>query len=237
AGRTSIAFARFFEEAVFPPGVVSVVTVLGPEAGDALVRHPDVGKITFTGETATARIITARSADTLKRLAFELGGKSANVVFADADLDAAARGAPGAGFTRGAGPTRVAGARPPRAPGIPDAPPPPPQQGREGNPPRRPARPEDRHGPARLRAPVREGPLLPRRRAPRGRGGRLRRRARAGALRGGLPLREGLLRAPHPLPRRAQRHADLPRGDLWPGDGRDPLPRRGPGRRDRARPE
>src|SRR5262249_56637982 len=111
AGRTSIAFARFFEEAVFPPGVVSVVTVLGPEAGDALVRHPDGGKVPFTGETATARIITARSADTLKRLAFELGGKSANVVFADADLDAAARGAAAAVFTGGAGQTCVAGSR------------------------------------------------------------------------------------------------------------------------------
>src|SRR5215468_1839774 len=111
AACTSLAFARFFEEAGFPPGVVNVVTGLGPEAGDALVRHPDVGKITFTGETATARIITARSADTLKRLAFELGGKSANVVFADADLDAAARGAAGAVFTGGAGQTCVAGSR------------------------------------------------------------------------------------------------------------------------------
>ena len=111
AACTSLAFARFFEEAGFPPGVVNVVTGLGAEAGDALVRHPDVGKITFTGETATARIITARSADTLKRLAFELGGKSANAVFADADLDAAARGAVGAVFTGGAGQTCVAGSR------------------------------------------------------------------------------------------------------------------------------
>src|SRR5262245_30383801 len=77
AACSCLAFARFFEEAGFPPGVVNVVTGLGEEAGDALVRHPDVGKITFTGETATARTITARSADTLKRLAFELGGKSA----------------------------------------------------------------------------------------------------------------------------------------------------------------
>src|SRR5262245_56261150 len=111
AACTSLAFARYFEEAGFPPGVVNVVTGLGTEAGDALVRHPDVGKITFTGETSTARIITARSADTLKRLSFELGGKSANVVFADADLDAAARGACGAVFTGGAGQTCVAGSR------------------------------------------------------------------------------------------------------------------------------
>jgi aldehyde dehydrogenase (NAD+) len=111
AACSCLAFARFFEEAGFPPGVVNVVTGLGEEAGDALVRHPDVGKITFTGETATARTITARSADTLKRLAFELGGKSANIVFADADLDAAARGAVAAVFTGGAGQTCVAGSR------------------------------------------------------------------------------------------------------------------------------
>jgi aldehyde dehydrogenase (NAD+) len=111
AACSCLAFARFFEEAGFPPGVVNVVAGLGEEAGDALVRHPDVGKITFTGETSTARTITARSAETLKRLAFELGGKSANVVFADADLDAAARGAVGAVFTGGAGQTCVAGSR------------------------------------------------------------------------------------------------------------------------------
>ena len=111
AACTSLAFARFFEEAGFPPGVVNVVTGLGEQAGDALVRHPDVGKVTFTGETATARKITARSADTLKRLAFELGGKSANIVFADVDLDTAARGAVSAVFTGGAGQTCVAGSR------------------------------------------------------------------------------------------------------------------------------
>jgi aldehyde dehydrogenase (NAD+) len=111
AACSCLAFARCFEEAGFPSGVVNVVAGLGEEAGDALVRHPDVGKITFTGETATARTITARSAETLKRLAFELGGKSANVVFADADLDAAARGAVAAVFTGGAGQTCVAGSR------------------------------------------------------------------------------------------------------------------------------
>jgi aldehyde dehydrogenase (NAD+) len=111
AACSSLAFARLFEEAGFPPGVVNVVAGVGERAGDALVRHPDVGKITFTGETATARTITARSADTLKRLAFELGGKSPNIVFADSDLDAAARGAAAAVFTGGAGQTCVAGSR------------------------------------------------------------------------------------------------------------------------------
>jgi aldehyde dehydrogenase (NAD+) len=111
AACSCLAFARIFEEAGFPPGVVNVVAGVGERAGDALVRHPDVGKITFTGETATARTITARSADTLKQLSFELGGKSPNVVFADADLEAAARGAVGAVFTGGAGQTCVAGSR------------------------------------------------------------------------------------------------------------------------------
>ncbi len=111
AACSCLAFAQLFEQAGFPPGVVNIVAGLGEEAGDALVRHPDVGKITFTGETATARTITARSADTLKRLAFELGGKSPNIVFADADLDAAAAGAVAAVFTGGAGQTCIAGSR------------------------------------------------------------------------------------------------------------------------------
>src|SRR5262249_15724623 len=114
AAGPSLAFARFFEEAGFPPGVVNVVTGLGPEAGDALVRHPDVGKITFTGETATARIITARSADTLKRLAFELGGKSPNAAFAHPDLDAAPPRGPRGRLTPGRGPSL--GARRPLLP-------------------------------------------------------------------------------------------------------------------------
>src|SRR5262245_23642234 len=111
AACSSLAFARLFDEAGFPPGVVNVVSGAGESAGDALVRHPDVGKITFTGETATARTITARSAETLKQLSFELGGKSPNLIFADADLDAAARGAAAAVFTGGAGQTCVAGSR------------------------------------------------------------------------------------------------------------------------------
>jgi aldehyde dehydrogenase (NAD+) len=111
AACSCLAFARLFEEAGFPPGVVNVVSGYGETAGDAIVRHPDVGKITFTGETRTARTITTRSAETLKPLSFELGGKSPNLIFADADLDAAARGAVSAVFTGGAGQTCVAGSR------------------------------------------------------------------------------------------------------------------------------
>jgi aldehyde dehydrogenase (NAD+) len=80
-------------EAGFPPGVINVVPGYGPTAGAALVRHPQVDKIAFTGEGTTAKIIMREASETLKRLTFELGGKSPNIVFADADLDAAAAGA------------------------------------------------------------------------------------------------------------------------------------------------
>jgi aldehyde dehydrogenase (NAD+) len=107
-----LALAPLFEEAGLPPGAVNIVSGLGEEAGDALVRHPDVGRITFTGSTETARAISAAAAGTLKQLAFELGGKSPNIVFADADLDAAAIGVSTMGlFTGGAGQTCVAGSR------------------------------------------------------------------------------------------------------------------------------
>ncbi len=76
----------------FPPGVINIVTGDGPGTGAALVAHPDVDKIAFTGEHRTAQIIMANAAQTLKRLTFELGGKSPNIIFADCDLDAAVQG-------------------------------------------------------------------------------------------------------------------------------------------------
>lgn len=107
-----LAAAQLFAEAGFPPGVVNVVAGLGATAGDALAGHPGVGKITLTGSTATARAITRRSADAIKPLSFELGGKSANIVFADADLDAAAIGTTTmAVFTGSAGQSCIAGSR------------------------------------------------------------------------------------------------------------------------------
>ena len=111
AACSTLSFAPLFAEAGFPAGVVNIVSGLGPTAGDALVRHPDVSKITFTGETTTAKTITRQSADTLKRLSFELGGKSPNIVFADADLDAAARGTLAAVYTGNAGQTCICGSR------------------------------------------------------------------------------------------------------------------------------
>lgn len=104
--------AALAEEAGIPPGVINVVSGLGEEAGDALVRHPGVARITFTGSTETARRISAAAAGTLKQLAFELGGKSPNIVFADADLDAAAVGISTMGlFTGNAGQVCIAGSR------------------------------------------------------------------------------------------------------------------------------
>ena len=90
---TCLRMAQLAKEVGFPDGVINIVPGFGPTAGAACVKHPLIDKIAFTGEHRTAQIITRDSADTLKRLTFELGGKSPNVVFADCDLDAAAMGA------------------------------------------------------------------------------------------------------------------------------------------------
>ncbi len=90
---TCLRLGELVIEAGFPEGVINIVPGYGPTAGDALVRHPGVDKIAFTGDSNTAKIIMSAASQTLKRLTFELGGKSPNVVFADADLDAAIAGA------------------------------------------------------------------------------------------------------------------------------------------------
>lgn len=92
---SALEMGRLFLEAGFPPGVVNIVPG-GPEAGDALARHPGVDKLHFTGSGATARKIIASSAETLKPLGLELGGKSAVLVFDDADISAAVQTASGA---------------------------------------------------------------------------------------------------------------------------------------------
>jgi aldehyde dehydrogenase (NAD+) len=84
----ALRFAELAREAGLPPGVLNVV-VGGAAAGDALVRHPGVDKVSFTGGCATARLVMAAAAETLTPLTFELGGKSANIVFPDADLETA----------------------------------------------------------------------------------------------------------------------------------------------------
>ena len=86
---TALKMAEIFAEAGFPDGVVNVVTGPGVELGEALVQHPGVDKIAFTGSTEVGKSIIRKAADTLKKTTMELGGKSPNIIFADADLDAA----------------------------------------------------------------------------------------------------------------------------------------------------
>ena len=90
---TALRLARLAQEAGVPDGVINLVPGFGPTAGAAIVQHPGIDKVAFTGSGETAQIIMRQAADQLKRLTFELGGKSPNIVFADADLDAAAAGA------------------------------------------------------------------------------------------------------------------------------------------------
>ncbi|QDS89990.1 Aldehyde dehydrogenase PuuC [Rosistilla ulvae] len=90
---TCLRMAQLAAEAGFPKGVINVVPGFGPTAGSAVTKNPNIDKVAFTGEHRTAQIIMREAAESLKRLTFELGGKSPNVVFADADMDAAVRGA------------------------------------------------------------------------------------------------------------------------------------------------
>ncbi|HET7229776.1 MAG TPA: aldehyde dehydrogenase family protein [Longimicrobium sp.] len=90
---TALALARIASEAGLPAGVLNVVPGFGETAGAALVAHPDVDKIAFTGSTPVGKLIQREAAGTLKRVSLELGGKSPNIIFADADLEAAVRGA------------------------------------------------------------------------------------------------------------------------------------------------
>src|SRR5688572_28985631 len=95
---TAIELERAALEAGIPEGVVNVVPGPGSVCGRRLVEHADVAKIAFTGSTEVGRGIAAAAAETIKRVTLELGGKSANVIFADADLEAAAAAAPSAVF-------------------------------------------------------------------------------------------------------------------------------------------
>jgi aldehyde dehydrogenase (NAD+) len=90
---TCLKMAALAQEAGIPDGVINVVPGFGPTAGGAIVAHKDVDKIAFTGEHLTAQIIMRNAAETLKRMTFELGGKSPNIIYADCDLDAAIKGA------------------------------------------------------------------------------------------------------------------------------------------------
>jgi betaine-aldehyde dehydrogenase len=90
---TALEFATWFDEVGLPKGVVNVITGFGETCGSPLVKHPDVNKIAFTGSAAVGKIIVKEAADTIKRVTLELGGKSPNIFFADADFEAAIDGA------------------------------------------------------------------------------------------------------------------------------------------------
>jgi acyl-CoA reductase-like NAD-dependent aldehyde dehydrogenase len=107
---TALRFAELASEIGLPPGALNVVPGSGAEAGEALVAHPGVAKISFTGSTEVGRTIMRGASDTIKRVTLELGGKSPNIVFADADLDAAAKGAY-TGIFYGKGEVCAAGSR------------------------------------------------------------------------------------------------------------------------------
>ncbi len=90
---TALEFAKHFAACGLPPGVVNIVTGFGETCGAPIVQHPDVNKIAFTGSAAVGKTIVKQAADTVKRVTLELGGKSPNIFFADADFEAAIDGA------------------------------------------------------------------------------------------------------------------------------------------------
>jgi betaine-aldehyde dehydrogenase len=90
---TALEMANWFSDVGLPPGVVNIITGYGETCGSPLVKHPDVNKIAFTGSAEVGKIIVRQAADTVKRVTLELGGKSPNIFFADADFEAAIDGA------------------------------------------------------------------------------------------------------------------------------------------------
>ena len=107
---STLEFMKLIAEAGFPPGVVNVVTGFGKDVGMPLVEHPLVAKVAFTGSDATGRLINETAARHFKRTTMELGGKSPNIVFDDADLDDAVNGAV-SGIFAATGQTCIAGSR------------------------------------------------------------------------------------------------------------------------------
>lgn len=107
---STLEFVKLVEEAGFPPGVVNVVTGFGQDVGAALVEHPLVNKISFTGSDANGRAINQAAAKTFKRVTLELGGKSPNIVFSDAKMEDAVNGVV-SGIFAATGQTCIAGSR------------------------------------------------------------------------------------------------------------------------------
>jgi (Z)-2-((N-methylformamido)methylene)-5-hydroxybutyrolactone dehydrogenase len=107
---SAFAFGELFEKAGFPPGVVNIVTGFGNEVGEPLITHPDVAKVAFTGGDKTGEHVYGLAARGIKHVTLELGGKSANIVFDDADLDQAVKGVV-SGIFAATGQTCIAGSR------------------------------------------------------------------------------------------------------------------------------
>ena len=107
---STLEFVKLVEEAGFPPGVVNVVTGFGKEVGEPLVAHPDVAKVAFTGGEASGQRVYETAAKGLKKVSLELGGKSPNIVFDDAVMDNAVKGAI-SGIFAATGQTCIAGSR------------------------------------------------------------------------------------------------------------------------------
>ena len=107
---SALVFGELFERAGFPPGVVNIVTGFGSEVGEPLIAHRDVAKVAFTGGDKTGEHVYALAARGLKHVTLELGGKSANIVFDDADIDQAVKGVV-SGIFAATGQTCIAGSR------------------------------------------------------------------------------------------------------------------------------
>jgi acyl-CoA reductase-like NAD-dependent aldehyde dehydrogenase len=107
---TALALGEIAVEVGLPPGVLNIITGPGSSVGQAIVEHPGIDKIAFTGDTSTGKAIMKSAADTLKKITLELGGKSPNIVLPDADIDAAIRGAT-IGIFYGKGEVCAAGSR------------------------------------------------------------------------------------------------------------------------------
>ena len=107
---SALAFGELFERAGFPPGVVNIVTGFGDEVGEPLITHRDVAKVAFTGGDKTGEHVYQLAARGLKHVTLELGGKSANIVFDDAELDQAVKGVV-SGIFAATGQTCIAGSR------------------------------------------------------------------------------------------------------------------------------
>ena len=107
---SAFEYAKLVQQAGFPPGVVNVISGLGSEIGDLLVKHPKVAKVAFTGGTQTGKKVYQNAAEGIKKVSLELGGKSPNIVFEDANIDNAIKGVI-SGIFAATGQTCIAGSR------------------------------------------------------------------------------------------------------------------------------